>query len=394
MSGEKITVVCNDLSHQPFGRAALLAEVLALRYKVEIVGITEKSGLWAPWASTHIPIRSVEVSTGGRLFPGFVKALHRLKNLIDADAVYAVKTRVPSLLPALLAKKKARIPVVVDIDDWESSLYTSFRLRDQSKRELLRDPESLLYTRWAEKAVKRVDGVTVVSSFLRDYFGRGVLLPHGRNTDVLDPKLFSKSENRKRLGWDDYRIAVYLGTPTRRAFDVETVAAAVGSVSDPRFRLAVIGAGTGSTVIRNLKEKIGDKLVVEETVPFSRMPEYLTAADVVLLPSPDVPTMKANIPAKLFDAMALGCPIVATAVSDIPSILQECGWLVPPGDPVRMAAALDKALGDRNRAGEMGAKARERCIEKYGYPKMLETLMNVFEPLIGSSSRSAREHAQ
>jgi glycosyltransferase involved in cell wall biosynthesis len=40
------------------------------------------------------------------------------------------------------------------------------------------------------------------------------------------------------------------------------------------------------------------------------------------------------MPCKMFEAMAMGKPIVASAVSDLPEVLEDCGKSAAPGDMV------------------------------------------------------------
>jgi glycosyltransferase involved in cell wall biosynthesis len=71
------------------------------------------------------------------------------------------------------------------------------------------------------------------------------------------------------------------------------------------------------------------------------------------------------VPAKIFDAMALGRPVISTRVSMIPEILEGCGLLVAPGDVAGLAAALVQLLDEPAAAAGLGARARERCVARY-----------------------------
>ena len=71
--------------------------------------------------------------------------------------------------------------------------------------------------------------------------------------------------------------------------------------------------------------------------PIREVPQYLEAADVVVVPQRDSSDTRGQVPAKLFDAMALGRPIVSTRVSMIPEMIEGCGVLVPPGDVPALA---------------------------------------------------------
>ena len=69
-------------------------------------------------------------------------------------------------------------------------------------------------------------------------------------------------------------------------------------------------------------------------------------------------------PLKLFEYMAAGRPIVASDLPSIREVLRDGvnALLVPPGDPVAMAAAIARLLGDRALAARLAARrAAKRC---------------------------------
>jgi len=90
------------------------------------------------------------------------------------------------------------------------------------------------------------------------------------------------------------------------------------------------------------------------------------------------------VPAKLFDAMALGRPIVSTAVSMIPEILDGCGLVVAPGEPRGLAAAIRHLLEHPGEARELGARARRRCDERYSFRAARATLFPLIERLLSA----------
>src|SRR5262249_20949455 len=66
-------------------------------------------------------------------------------------------------------------------------------------------------------------------------------------------------------------------------------------------------------------------------------------------------------PNVLIEAMACGVPVVATAISGIPELIEDgvTGLLVPPDDPAALAGAIERLLGDpalRRRLGEAGQR--------------------------------------
>ena len=77
--------------------------------------------------------------------------------------------------------------------------------------------------------------------------------------------------------------------------------------------------------------------------------------------------------------MARAKPIVATNVSDIPEILQSCGWVTEPENPKQLAKTIKYVLDHPIEAFEMGLKAREKCKREYSWDVMEEKLTKVFE---------------
>jgi glycosyltransferase involved in cell wall biosynthesis len=72
-----------------------------------------------------------------------------------------------------------------------------------------------------------------------------------------------------------------------------------------------------------------------------------------------------GVPVVLLEAMAAGLPVVTTAVSGIPEIVDEAvGWVVPPDDPAALAAAIRAALDDPAEAQRRGAAGRARLYER------------------------------
>ena len=104
------------------------------------------------------------------------------------------------------------------------------------------------------------------------------------------------------------------------------------------------------------------------------MPLFLAVADLVVLPQRVTRETMAQIPGKVFEAMAMARPIVATAVSDLPEILDGCGVIVPPDSADKLGAAIDQLLSRPEEARALGQEARRRCQEHYSWDAMERVL--------------------
>src|SRR5207237_2018361 len=127
---------------------------------------------------------------------------------------------------------------------------------------------------------------------------------------------------------------------------------AVRLLGRPDVLLALVGAGARFGAAPWLR--------ATDEIPFDDVPRYLAAADVVVVPQRATTDTVGQMPAKVFDAMALGRPIVSTRVSMIPEVLEGCGLLVEPGDPVGLSAAIARLLDHRHEAPALGRRARAR----------------------------------
>src|SRR3989449_6250574 len=214
----------------------------------------------------------------------------------------------------------------------------------------LADPNGLAWTWATERLVRRADARTAASRFLAERFG-GVLLPHARDTDAWDPARYDPAGARAALGVAREKVVMFLGTP--RAYKgVDDLVEAVGLLG-PDVVLALVGADRGRPAARRWAALPHVRVFGE--IPFDDVPRFLVAADVVAVPQRETTDTVGQVPAKLFDAMALGRPIVSTSVSMIPEILDGCGLVVAPGDPRGLPAAIRRLLRRPDEARQLGA---------------------------------------
>jgi len=85
-----------------------------------------------------------------------------------------------------------------------------------------------------------------------------------------------------------------------------------------------------------------------------------------------------QLPAMVFDAIAMAKPIIATNVSDLPEILDGCGWIVGSENTEKLAETIQYILNNPKEANEVGCKARQKCIGKYSWDVMEKVLVKVF----------------
>lgn len=103
-------------------------------------------------------------------------------------------------------------------------------------------------------------------------------------------------------------------------------------------------------------------------IPNRRLPPYLWAADLLLMPySRSCPTVAEMCPLKMLEYMAAGRAILATDLPALRGMLRpgENAWLVPPDDGPALAAGVARLLGDPPLARRLGESAR-RAVQDHG----------------------------
>ncbi len=356
----KISVLCFDLSNNSFGRAALLARGLSRFYDVEIVGPSRRGGVWAPMEHVDIPVKKFT----WKRYPAFSCVSQNILEAIDGDVILASKLMSTSFGIGLRKKYSSGKPLIVDIDDWELGFFYHSGFWGRVGRFLnFSNPNGLPHVWRMERLVGKADAVSASNRFLQNKFG-GSLLPHCRDTSVLDPQKFNPDETKEKLGLTGRKILMFLGTP-RPHKGVDDLLAALKMIDNPGLRLVVIGVENEQEFLRGVDGAIRDRVVVFPKTPFDKLPEYLSAADILAIPQRLTSDSIGQMPAKIFDAMAMAKPILATRISDIPEVLGDCGYLVDPGEPSQLASAIQYILSHPDEAHGKALAARERCRQMY-----------------------------
>lgn len=109
------------------------------------------------------------------------------------------------------------------------------------------------------------------------------------------------------------------------------------------------------------------------------VPEWLKAADLVMVPSHSEPLGNATL-----EAMAYGLPVIGGDVGGIPEMIvdQETGLLIPPHSPHKLAEAIDRLLSDQALLERMGRAARRRCEELFSLETHVEAVLAEYDQVL------------
>jgi glycosyltransferase involved in cell wall biosynthesis len=87
--------------------------------------------------------------------------------------------------------------------------------------------------------------------------------------------------------------------------------------------------------------------------------------------------------------MALGVPVVATAVGALPEVLDDAALLVPPGDPEALAEAIHAVLEDSDLAERLSVAGRARAAA-FSWPAAIDTLVETYRDMLAGTGTVVR----
>ena len=195
--------------------------------------------------------------------------------------------------------------------------------------------------------------------------GAARVVPPGVDLERFRPA--DRDSARRRLDLPlDARIALYVGgLSERKGADVfaDALTTAAGWLG--------LMVGDGELALSIRQGSPGVRLV--GAVEPDAIPGWLTAADVVVVPSRDEPLGLAAI-----EALACGVPVVASAVGGLGEVVIDGinGVHVPPGDPAAVVAALEQ-LADESVRDRL-ARAARLSIEAHDLRRATEAMAAIW----------------
>ncbi len=150
------------------------------------------------------------------------------------------------------------------------------------------------------------------------------------------------------------------------------------------WRLAIAGDGPQKAALLAQAERLGiaDRVKVV-TLPSTDMPAYYQGLDVLAIPSRTRPNWKEQFGRVIVEAIACGVPVVGSDSGAIPDVIGDAGRIVPEGDVPALAAALRDLLRDPALRDELGARGRQRVLDRYTQAQVAAQTVAVYRAMLG-----------
>jgi len=379
-----------------------------------VVGGLAKAGLMPVFASVQRPSTVPAHVPMIQLDPGPPKWLHSEQTLLTFNRAivgqiarkwqhgpprFVYQRHALGTYAGLMAARRYGVPFVVEYNGPET--WVARHWGNGLKHDAL-------LTMCEEIVLRRADLVVSVSDVLtRDLQARGmdaarlVTIPNGVDLEVYRPNR-DVTALRASLALGETTVVGFIGTfGPWHGVEVLVNALAIAIEAEPELRattrLLLIGDGSRSAAVRDLVFRFGLHEITRFTglVPQAAGPDYIALLDIAVAPT--VPNADGTpffgSPTKIFEYMASGRAIVASALGQVAELLRdgETALLVPGGDPHALAAALRRLLNDPKLRLRLGAAARREAELNHGHSARTAQLLQALEHLTpmnapGSSS--------
>ena len=199
-------------------------------------------------------------------------------------------------------------------------------------------------------------------------------VPNGIDLSRFHPDATARAEVQRELGIpEDARV---LGTVGRLAPEKDQallIRAIAPSLGEKR-RLVIVGDGPEMAALRALATPF-----VHLTGARKDVPRLLAALDAFVLSS-----RTEGLPLVIPEAMAVGLPVISTAVGGIPTVIDEgqTGFLVPAGDGAALAAAWERLASDGKLAEDLGRAGRTKALARYSAERMVRDYLAIYEEVL------------
>lgn len=270
-----------------------------------------------------------------------------------------------TVIPGLIVAKIKRRQVIYDVHDY----YPYMIVR--------RVPNFVVQTldKFEGLVLKRVDGVITTD----DKRGHLLLKKRAKKvTCVMNCVDLNKYRSPIKVGPSAYLKIVYIGALLQDR-GIEHVIEAVSSLEGVTLTIAGFGADKEFLVERIPKESKNIRFIGE--VHPSEVPNILSQHDLTFaLYDPSILNNRFASPNKLFEAMAIGMPIIANDVGVLGSILkeEECGLIMRYGDIDGLRDAIIKLKNDVKLRVKLGKNGRRAVEQKYNWEMASEKLIGAY----------------
>jgi glycosyltransferase involved in cell wall biosynthesis len=322
----------------------------------------------------HLPKNIPKVLKALAIFPVFYYALKesRDSNLIFTDFITEI-----SYIPATVVGKILNKPVILDYIDTNF-----FKIIPSFVR---------------KSAARNANLIFAISYYLQnfaknEYNSKNVLyLPNGVDTELFQMDKIMRDKKRKELNIENNTVIGYTGSFAYYE-GISVLLEAFKNLNEkyPNLKLAIMGKAyfDGDENINDMVKEndLEEKVIFIPPQPYEKVPDYLSAFDILCCSKLDVEINRVANPIKVVEYLSMTLPTVCSAVGGINDTItdEKDGFLVKPGDVKSLENKIEWILLNPDISKKVASNGRKTVLNKYSFSvteknvqKALMNIMNV-----------------
>lgn len=315
------------------------------------------------WKSGNIPLhiyRSVFIGLLQQLKPDFIYLNHE---------PYAVATGQIYLANRLSIKKP------IGFFTWQN-IFKSYPFPFRQMEQWVLKESSLAFpgSKSAEEVIRK-----------KGYQGISVILPSGVDLDIYFPRLEAQELKSKLRQGENEILIGYLGRIVEEK-GLKTLLIALKQIQHLPWRLIVVGSGSYETefdaIAQNLQ--LTERISRLGYIPHTEAPLYLSAFDLLVLPSETRPNWKEQFGRVTIEAIACGTPVLGSNSGEIPHLIQATGGGVtfPEAQPEALAEQLKQLIINPSLRSQLVETGRQVVQSNYTNASLAQRFAEAIEKAI------------
>lgn len=315
-------------------------------------------------AALDVPTRAIAAVEQPMLGVASIPELVRALKWDEAEVFHAHQTWSLSCRYGIVAAALARVPVRV----------ASAQLFLEMPKLVGIDAQHALLTRCLHRHV-------AVSRFVAQRLHDRLSVPMARiavipNAVEPPPPVSADARLRAEIAGDERTPLALTVARLDAQKGIAHLIDAAAMVPDTVF--AIAGDGPDRAALEARAAQVGVSARVRFLGHRRDVPALLAIADLFVLPS-----LYEGFPLSILEAMAVGVPVVATAIGGTDELVSsDTGTLVAPADPRALAEGIRAVLADREGAARRAAMAREHVLATHSASAMVASMSALYESLL------------
>lgn len=284
-------------------------------------------------------------------------------------------------LIGVIFKKLWKVPLILDIRDiWPESAESVGAVK---KKNLIKQAEKL--ARWIYKNANCITATSpgiekkILQATSSKLHAKINIIPNGAELDLFRPDI-NGSQIRKTWDLGNKFVVLYTGNLGLAQYPEIFTKTAEVLKENREVVFLIVGAGV---LAANLQEYANKKnltnIIFTGAESRLRMPNYVAAADICIIPYRTSDTFRSTFPSKMFDYMAGGRPIIINLKGEASDLIEKanCGLLAKEQDAKDLAEKILHLKNNKDACDKMGRSGKDFVEKHYRREIIANDLENV-----------------